>query len=148
MDRRTLLGLLSAPWAALVAGARLAEGGPRGPLRRHRRRVMRRVRRRIRRRVVIRAIHGRPVWVVPVGLVAGWELVHENRVGVVREMRFVPIDGGTREVAIVDYGDGKTDQVEVVREDTAENRENLSGSVLPDNDRTTPGVESEIEDNP
>ena len=39
------------------------------------------VRRRIRRPVVIRTSSGRPFWVVPVGLVAGWELSSESSGG-------------------------------------------------------------------
>lgn len=148
MNRRQLFGLfMSGIAAGSVVGLREAEAGPRGAIRRHRRRVVRRhVRRRIRRRAIVRMMHGRPVWIVPVGLVAGWELVHENRIVVVQETKFVELDGARTEVAIVRDSDGKTEQIAVAREDTAENRENLEGSVLPDDDRKTPGVEAEVED--
>ena len=146
MNRRTLLGFLAAGTAAALTSGWAVEGEPRRPaVRRHRRAVRRRVRRRIRRRVTFRMIHGRRVWVVPVGLAPGWELVHENRVVVVRERKFVEIGGARTEVVVVEGSDGKTEQVEIAREDTPENRENLEGSILPDSDKATPGVESEVE---
>ena len=40
---------------------------------------------------------------------------------------------------------GKTEELEIVREDTAENERDLQGSVLPDDDKTTPAVEKEEE---
>jgi hypothetical protein len=147
MDRRQLFGLFtSGMTGAALALVRPADAAPRGAIRRHRRRVRRIVRRRIRRRVAIRNLRGRRVWVVPVGLVAGWELLHENQVVVVKETKFVVVDGERTEVAVVQHADGSTEQVEVAREDTAENRENLEGSVLPRNDNKTPGVSAEVED--
>ena len=144
MNRRTLLGIFAAGTAAALAPASLIEALPRRPaVRRHARRVRRRVRRRIRRRVVVRMIAGRPVWVVPVALAAGWELVHENRVVVVRETKFVEVGGARTEVVVFAGSDGKTEQIAIAREDTPENRENLEGSVLPDSDTATPGVEGE-----
>jgi len=89
---------------------------------------------------------GRRVWVVPVGLLAGWELLHENQVVVVKETKFVVVDGAKTEFAVVQHADGSTEQVEVAREDTAENRENLEGSVLPSDDKKTPGVSREVEE--
>jgi hypothetical protein len=88
---------------------------------------------------------GRPVWVVPVGLAIGWELVHENQVVVVKETKFVEIGGAKTEVVIVQHSNGKTEQVEVAREDTPENGANLEGTILPADDTKTPGVEAEIE---
>jgi len=41
--------------------------------------------------------------------------------------------------------DGKTEELEIVRENTAENSKCLQGSVLPDDDKTTPAVEKEEE---
>ena len=41
--------------------------------------------------------------------------------------------------------DGKTEEIEIIREDTAENSEDLQGSVLPDDDKTTPAIEKEEE---
>jgi hypothetical protein len=144
MDRRELLGSLGAGFVgALVSGLGSAEAGPRAI---HRRRVRRRIRRRIRRRVIFRTIAGRRVWVVPVGLAVGWELVHENRVVVVKETKYVEVGGARTEVAIVQGSDGKTEQVEVAREDTPENSKNLEGSVLPDGDKKTPGVDSESDE--
>ena len=88
-------------------------------------------------------IGGRHVWVVPVGLAVGWELVHENRVVIVRETRYVQKEGARVEVAVVADKDGKTEEIEVVREDNADNRKELEGSTLPDDDETTPGIERE-----
>ena len=79
---------------------------------------------------------------VPVGLVAGWELSHANRVVVVRETHFIEKAGVKSEVAIVQDASDKIEQVEITREDTAENRRNLQGSVLDDGDTTTPAIVS------
>jgi hypothetical protein len=116
------------------------------PVRRRRRRIRRRVRRRFRRVAVTRVVLGRRLWVVPVGLAIGWELVHENRVVIVREIRVVERDRARVEVAVVQDSAGKTEEVEVLREDTRENRTELEGSVIADSDQTTPGVEAEIEE--
>ena len=145
MDRRGFFGSLGAGFVgALFFGLREAGAVPRG-VRAHRRRVRRRIRRRFRRRVAIRMWRGHPLWVVPVGLAVGWELVHENRVVVVKETKFIEVDGAKTEVAIVEGSDGKTEQVMVAREDTPENSKNLEGSVISDSDKKTPGVESETE---
>jgi hypothetical protein len=145
MDRRGFFGSLGSGFiGALLFGSREAGAWPRGA-RAHRRRVRRRIRRRFRRRVAIRMWRGHPLWVVPVGLAVGWELVHENRVVVVKETKFIEVDGAKTEVAIVQGSDGKTEQVMVAREDTPENGKNLEGSVIPDDDKKTPGVESEAE---
>ena len=94
--------------------------------------------------MAFRTVAGRRVWVAPVALAAGWELMLDNsRVVVVREMKFVERDGTKVEVAVVQGSDGKTEELEIVREDTAENRKDLEGTVLPDGDKTTPGVEKE-----
>ena len=100
------------------------------------------VRRRIRRPVVMGTSFGRPCWVVPVGLVAGWELSHANRVVIVRETHFIEEAGVKSEVAIVQDATDKIEQVEITREDTAENSRNLQGSVLDDGDTTTPAFVS------
>ena len=110
-----------------------------------RRRIRRRIRRRMRRRIVIRSVFGRPFWVVPVGMVVGWVLVHADRVVVVKEIQVVERDGQKIEVATLADSSGNTEPVEMLREDTAENRANLHGSVLADDDRLTPGVDDEIE---
>ena len=136
MNRRNLLGALAAPLGValtLKASDVFAYDNPRRwpP-----------VRRRIRRPVVIRTGVGRPVWVVPVGLVAGWELSHANRVVVVRETHFTENAGVKSEVAIVQDTSDRIEQVEILREDTAENSRNLQGSVLDEDDSTTPAFVS------
>ncbi len=139
MKRRsfvTALGAAAISAVALGLGDTVA-----GPRARTRRRVRRRIRRRHRRRVAIRMIAGRPVWVVPIGLAAGWELVRENRVVIVKETRFVERGGARVEVAVVADSDGETEEVDLLREDTAENGKEEKGSALPDDDMTTPGVE-------
>jgi hypothetical protein len=104
------------------------------------------VRRRIRRRATFLIVAGYPVWVVPVALAIGWELVlNNNRVVVVKETKIIERSGTTVEVAVVQGADGKTEEIEIVREDTAENSEDLQGSVLPDDDKTTPAIETEEE---
>ena len=100
------------------------------------------VRRRIRRPVVIRTSSGRPFWVVPVDLVAGWELSQPSRVVVVRETHFIEKTGAKSEVAIVQDSSDKLEQVEIIREDTAENSKDLQGSVLENGDTTTPAIVS------
>ena len=108
---------------------------------------MRLTRRRLQsRRVALRTIAGRPFWVVPVGLAIGWELMHEDRVVIVKETKIIETEGVKTEVAIVQDSSGKIEQVNITREDTADNRKDLEGSVLPEKDKETPGIESEIED--
>jgi hypothetical protein len=140
MDRRKFFGALSAP-LGIVLGLSMADAlaydNPRRRIRPHLR-----VRRRIRRHAFIRVRFGRPFWVVPVALAIGWELSLRNRIVVVRETRIVEKGGAKTEVAIVQGADGKSEQIEITREDTAENREDLEGSVLDDTDTTTPSVES------
>jgi len=82
---------------------------------------------------------------VPVGLAVSWELMHENRVVVVKELKTVDRNGAKIQVAVVQDGAGKVEDVEILREDTEDNRKDLEGSVLPDSDKTTPGVEAESE---
>lgn len=106
----------------------------------------RRVRRRTRRRVVRRTVLGRPFWVVPVGLAIGWELVHRDRIVVVRQIRVVEREGRQVEVAVVADAAGKIEEVEIIREDTPENVQELEGTLLADNDQSTPGIDSVIEE--
>ena len=144
MNRRDLAAALAAVFgAALIVDPTHALAQA---VRRRRRRVRRRVRRRHRRLAVTRVVRGRRLWVVPVGLAVGWELVHDNRVVIVREIKVVERDGARVEVAVVQDGAGKTEEVEVLREDTADNRNELEGSVIADSDQSTPGVEAEIEE--
>jgi high-affinity K+ transport system ATPase subunit B len=142
MNRRSFLTNL----ALGLNGALILSTDAEAALIRRRRRIRRRIRRRMRRRVVIRTVLGRPFWVVPVGLAVGWELMHNNRVVVVKETRIIERDGAKVEVAVVQDSNGSTEQIDVLREDTADNRKNLPGSVLPDDDKTTPGVDDEIEE--
>jgi hypothetical protein len=83
--------------------------------------------------------------VVPVGLVVGWELVHAGRVVVVKEIKVIERDGAEVEVATVQDTNGKAEQVEITREDSAANAKNLEGSVIADEDKMTPGIDGETE---
>jgi hypothetical protein len=92
-----------------------------GSHRRRVRRVRRRVRRRrIRRRVLWRAIGPRRLLVVPLAVAVGWELLVDDRVVVVEKVRSNYI--------VVKHSDGKTEKIEVAKEDTAENSAELEGS--------------------
>jgi hypothetical protein len=143
IDRRGALSLLA---GFFVLGHEEAGAVQRRAVRRARRRVRRRVRRRIRRRVAFRTIAGRRLWVAPVALAVGWELLLDtNRVVVVKETKFVERNGSRVEVAVVQSTDGKTEEVEFVREDTSENGKDLPGTVLADSDKTTPSIEKEEE---
>ena len=148
MNRRQFLTGLVAGAVTMTVLPNLADAGT-PARRRHRRRVRRRIRRRVRRRVAVRMVRGRSHWVVPVGLVVGWELMHENRVVVVREVKVVELDGLKTEIAVVADTDGKTaapQEIAIVRENTKDNGVELEGSRLPDDDKTTPGVEAEVEE--
>jgi hypothetical protein len=138
MNRRNVLTMLVAPVAlglALNTTSALAGVHPK------RKRI--RVRRRIRRHAFTRVVWGRPFWVVPMGLAAGWELAHLGRVVVVKETRFIEKDGRRTEVALVEDASGKREEIDITREDTAENGTNLQGSALPEGDTATPGVEGD-----
>jgi hypothetical protein len=144
MNRRNFLAVtVGSALGASVATADLANAGP---VRRRRRRVRRRIRRRIRRTAFTRTVFGRAFWVVPVSMVVGWELVHQDRVVVVKEIKIVERDNTKVEVAVVQDGNGKTEEIEFVREDNAKNSKALQGSRLPDDDKATPGVDDEIEE--
>lgn len=154
MNRRQFLTGLVSSAASLTLLASFAEANPPARRRRRRRRVRRRIRRRIRRRVAVRMVRGRRAWVVPVGLAVGWELMHENRVVVVREIKVVELEGVRTEVAVVVDADVKVEagkaapaeEIAIVREDSRENAAELEGSRLADDDKTTPGLEAEIEE--
>jgi len=144
MNRRGFFAVLTAALSGvLLVDEADAQAGVR---RRARRRVRRRIRRRIRRRAVTRVVLGRPFWVVPVGMVVGWELMHENRVVVVKETKLIERDGNKVEVAVVQDQQGKTEQIDLLREDNADNAKDLEGSRLTDNDKSTPAVEAEVEE--
>ncbi len=144
MNRRGFFAVLTAALSGvLLVDEADAQAGVR---RRARRRVRRRIRRRIRRRAVTRVVLGRPFWVVPVGMVVGWELMHENRVVVVKETKIIERDGNKVEVAVVQDQQGKTEQIDLLREANADNAKDLEGSHLADNDKSTPAVEAEVEE--
>jgi hypothetical protein len=147
VDRRQALSLLASFVSGLlIFGFSDDALGRRGVIRRHRRRVRRRVRRRIRRRVTFRIVAGRWIWMAPVALAVGWELVlNNNRVVVVKEIKFIERSGTKVEIAVVQGADGKIEEIEIVRENTAENSNDLQGSILPDEDKTTPAIEKEEE---
>ena len=69
--------------------------------------------------------------------------MNDNRVFVVTETKFIERDGTKVEVAVVQDASGKTEELDIVREDTADNAIELTGSQLPDGDTTTPGVVGE-----
>jgi bifunctional DNA-binding transcriptional regulator/antitoxin component of YhaV-PrlF toxin-antitoxin module len=140
MTRRQLLTVLLAALGAGATGEALA-GPRRRAARRTRRRVRRRVRRRHRRRVTWRVVGDRRRLVVPVALAVGWELAVDDRVVVVHEVKTV--EGA--EVVVVKNADGSTEEIEIDREDTAENSVAQQSSVLPDSDTKTPAVETEEE---
>ena len=140
MNRRKLLTAIALPLGFALAfgsGESNAYDNPR--VRRRRARV----RRRYRRHAFTRVRFGRPFWVVPVRLAVGWELVHTNRVVVVREVRVVERDGRKTEVAVVQDAEGQRSEIEIVREDNAENSSELTGSEIADDDKDTPAVESD-----
>ena len=139
MNRRKFLASLGvALCAVLLFGMDEDEAQLGRPSRGPARRILRR---RFRRRVVVRIINGRPFWVVPVALAVGWELVHETRVVLVKETRFIEQEGKKVEVVVVQDSVGRTEQIGIIREDTPENTVNLQGSEIPESDFTTPGVE-------
>lgn len=83
---------------------------------------------------MVRAVAGRPVMVVPVGVAVGWELAQGDRVVIVREVRPTTI-------VVVDSATGKTEEMPVVREDDATNSTEQLGTELSPSDTTTPARE-------
>lgn len=65
-------------------------------------------------------VRGRRRLIVPLGLAVGWELMVDNRVVVVREVH--------EHHVVVSYQDGSTEAVDIAREDTDENSQDLTGS--------------------
>ncbi|MBC7983240.1 MAG: hypothetical protein H7Y02_05225 [Candidatus Obscuribacterales bacterium] len=145
MKRRMFLASLAAALGGVIALSSFDAAA--GPVRRARRRVRRRViRRRVRRHAFTRVVLGRSLWVVPLGLAVGWELMHDDRIVVVKETKIIEKEGAKVEVAVVETSDGKKEEISILREDNAQNRKSLEGSVLPDDDKSTPGVKSETEE--
>lgn len=115
ISRRLFLTVLLAFWAAPTM---LVHSGP---LRKRRRRRRRRFwRRRIRRHAVWRTVGGRRFLVVPVGIAVGWELLKDDKVVVVKEVH--------KHRIVVEHTNGKTEEIEIVKEDTKENSKDLEGS--------------------
>lgn len=49
-------------------------------------------------------------------------------------------------MAVVQDQQGKTEQIDLLREANADNAKDLEGSHLADNDKSTPAVEAEVEE--
>ena len=147
LRRSFLIGLLA---GATCLSPALSLAGPRTKApRRVRRKVRRLIRRRIRRRAVWRARHGWRVLAIPVALAVGWELLIDDRVVVVRELKTVDknddLGKAVRvEVVVVDGG-GKSEEIVVQREDSPENAQELDGTVLGEGEKDGPSVEKEEE---
>lgn len=92
-----------------------------GPHRRKRSRSRRHFwRRRIRQRVLWRTIGGRRLLVVPLGVAVGWELLRDDEVVVVKEVHTYNI--------VVEHKNGKTETIDIVKEDNNENSKDFEGS--------------------
>lgn len=145
LHRREALKSGSLLLAALLASD--AWAGPR-KRRRVRRRIKRRVRRRIRRRVLWRTVGPRRALVVPIALAVGWELAvaaekanEPDVIVVVKEVKVVE----KREVLVTVTPDGKVREIDVDREDNADNGKDLPGTELAAAD-VAPSVDAEIEE--
>ena len=77
-------------------------------------------RRRVRRPVYWRRSYGRRLLVVPLALAVGWELMIDDHVVVVNEVR--------KNEIVVQYANGNQAIIEVLREDNKENAQELEGS--------------------
>ncbi len=91
--------------------------------------------------MVRRRWRNRHRWVVPVALAVGWELVHEDRVVVVKEVKVIVVEGEETEAIVTEDGE----EILIEREDDDTNRKAEQGSTLPEGDTTTPAVETEEE---
>ena len=121
MTRRTFIAeLVVLLGAILIAGIEEAEAWRPWRRRRRRRRLIRR--RRVRRRVLFRTFGGARLLVVPLAVNVGWELAYGGRVVVVKEVK--------EKTIIVEHSDGKTEEIEVHKEDTKENTEDVEGSEI------------------
>ena len=141
MKRRNFFAAWAVPLSAVLATQASVVFAYDNPRRRGRNRL--RVRRRIRRHAFTRIRFGRPFWVVPIGLAVGWALSHDHRVVIVKETKIVEKGGARSEVAVVQEAGGKTEEIEITREDIADNRKDLAGSVLDAADKTTPAIVEE-----
>ncbi len=147
--RRQFLTGLAALLAAGVLVPDDALGGPRRKRKKRRRRVRRKVRRRVRRRhrrrVRRRVVRGRSLWVVPLAVALGWELMLDDRLVVVKSRRTRRVDEVDIVVLVVVDESGKDEEIEVHLEDDETNGQMMVGSALPEGDTTTPATESEEE---
>lgn len=82
---------------------------------------------------------------MPLALAVGWELMHDDKVVVVHEIKHVEVEGSKVEVVVVKNPDGSTEEIEIHREDTAENTAAQEGSVLVEGDASTLHTEAEEE---
>lgn len=71
-----------------------------------------------------------------------------DQIVIVKEIKKTTVDNQPVEIAVVVHADGKTSEVEIVREDTKDNTKPLEGSKLDDADTTTPHqlAEEEVEE--
>jgi len=83
--------------------------------------------------------------VVPVAVAVGWELMRDDKVVVVKEVKVVEVEAEPREIVVVVHADGTQEEIEIVREDDENNAVELEGSILPEGDEKTPGIETEVE---
>ncbi len=67
-----------------------------------------------------RPYRGRRRLVVPLAVAVGWEFMVDDRVVIVRDVH--------EHTIVVQHTDGKTEEIEVVKEDTEENTEDFEGS--------------------
>jgi len=77
-----------------------------------------------------------------VALAVGWELAHEDRVVVVKEIKYIEVEGEKTEAIITTDGE----EIPIEREDDATNSKAEEGSFLADDDTSTPGVDVEVEE--
>jgi bifunctional DNA-binding transcriptional regulator/antitoxin component of YhaV-PrlF toxin-antitoxin module len=122
-DRRLFLSGLVASLAGIFAVGADVLARPR----RRRRKLSRttkarRARRRVRRRVSWRVVSGRRRLIVPVAVAVGWELQSGPDVLLVKEVH--------EHHVIVEKEDGTTEKVDIIKEDTPENLENIEGSLI------------------
>ena len=81
-------------------------------------------------------IAGRRVAVVPFAVAAGWELSLGPRVVVVREVRLTTI-------VVADPAGGPPEEIDIQKEDNAENTPDDRGSPITDGDTSTPALVAE-----
>ena len=70
--------------------------------------------------MIWRTTAGRRLLVVPLAVAVGWELMVDDNVVVVKEVH--------TEYVVVEKSDGSSEKIDIVKEDTDENSEELEGS--------------------